>query len=382
MKTLGLHKGKVLFSATVYSHLAAFHKPFIKQLQDKGYEVHAAANPDHGRKAEIEEMGVICWDISFSRSPYQLSNFKAVRELTKLFQKHYFDLIHVHTPGAAFLVRYTAKKCKQGPVLYTAHGFHFYKGAPIKNWLIYYTAEKLARRWTDGLIVMNKEDYDNGKKLGFKENESLFFTHGVGVSFDQYSVSTDSSSYVRRQLNILDNDIIITCIAELIERKNHIYLLRNWRKISDNFPNVHCLIVGTGRKETDLKKYVEQNQLKNIHFLGFRKDIPEILSQSDIVTLPSFHEGLPRCIMEAMVSGKPLVVTNVRGSRDLVKHRVNGFVVDLEDDQSLIESFVKLINDKKLREQMGQASLNEVQPYSLTNVLHEMQRIYSRFIRE
>jgi glycosyltransferase involved in cell wall biosynthesis len=371
---------KILFSATVYSHLAAFHKPFIKLLQDKGYEVHAAANPDHGRKEEIEEMGVICWDIPFSRSPYQLSNFKAMIELKNLFQKHYFDLIHVHTPVASFLVRYTAKKYKQGPVLYTAHGFHFYKGAPIQNWLIYYTAEKLARRWTDGLIVMNKEDYDNGTKLGFKENESLFFTHGVGVSFDQYSVSTDSSGYIRQQLNIADNDIVITYIAELIERKNHIYLLRNWKNILNNYSNVHCLIVGTGRREEDLKKYVEQNQLKNIHFLGFRKDIPEILSQSDIVTLLSFHEGLPRCIMEAMVSGKPLVVTNVRGSRDLVKHGVNGFVVDLEDDQSLVESFAKLINDKNLREQMGKSSFKEIQSYNLANVLNEMQEIYSHFI--
>jgi glycosyltransferase involved in cell wall biosynthesis len=375
-----LEKKKVLFSATVYSHLAAFHKPFIKLLQDKGYEVHAAANPDHGRKEEIEEMGVICWDIPFSRSPYQLSNFKAMIELKNLFQKHYFDLIHVHTPVASFLVRYTAKKYKQGPVLYTAHGFHFYKGAPIQNWLIYYTAEKLARRWTDGLIVMNKEDYDNGTKLGFKENESLFFTHGVGVSFDQYSVSTDSSGYIRQQLNIADNDIVITYIAELIERKNHIYLLRNWKNILNNYSNVHCLIVGTGRREEDLKKYVEQNQLKNIHFLGFRKDIPEILSQSDIVTLLSFHEGLPRCIMEAMVSGKPLVVTNVRGSRDLVKHGVNGFVVDLEDDQSLVESFAKLINDKNLREQMGKSSFKEIQSYNLANVLNEMQEIYSHFI--
>ncbi|ATA61619.1 glycosyltransferase [Geobacillus stearothermophilus] len=325
-------------------------------------------------------MGVICWDIPFSRSPYRLSNFKAVRELIKIFKTYYFDLIHVHTPVAAFLVRYTAKKCKQGSILYTAHGFHFYEGAPIQNWLIYYTAEKLARRWTDGLIVMNKEDYDNGKKLGFKENESLFFTHGVGVPFDQYSVSTDSSNYVRQQLNIADNDIVITCIAELIERKNHIYLLRNWKNILSCYSNVHCLIVGTGRREEDLKKYVEQNQLKNIHFLGFRRDIPEILSQSDIVTLLSFHEGLPRCIMEAMVSGKPLVVTNIRGSRDLVKHEVNGFVVDLEDDQSLVESFAKLINDKNLREQMGKASIREIQPYNLKHVLNEMKKIYSRFI--
>lgn len=373
-------KKRVLFAASVYFHFAAFHKPFMRLLQDMGYEVHAAANPEHGGKQEIEKMGVICWDIPFSRSPYQLSNLKAIKLLMNLFDQYYFDLIHVHTPVASFLVRYTAKKCKQGVVLYTAHGFHFYKGAPIQNWLIYYTAEKLARRWTDGLIVMNKEDYRNGQRLGFKENESLFFAHGVGVSLDQYSVNGDVN--VREQLGIKKNDVVVTYIAELNHNKNHLFLLRNWKKILQYHSNVHCLIVGKGEKEKELKKYVEQNHLENIHFLGFRNDIPIILSNSDIVTLLSFREGLPRCVMEAMASRKPLVVTNIRGSRDLVKHGVNGFVVDLEDDQSLIESFVKLINDKKLREQMGQASLNEVQPYSLTNVLHEMQRIYSRFIRE
>ncbi|GCD81088.1 glycosyl transferase family 1 [Parageobacillus thermoglucosidasius] len=375
-----MEKKKVLFSATIYAHLAAFHKPFIKLLQDKGYEVHIAANPDHGRKEEIEKMGVICWDIPFSRSPYHFANLVAVRKLIKLFRKHYFDLIHVHTPVAAFLVRYVAKKCKQGPVLYTAHGFHFYEGAPIQNWLIYYTAEKMARRWTDGLIVMNEEDYKNGKRLGFKENESLFFTHGVGVSLDQYSVNEEA--HVREQLGIKNNDVVVTYIAELNHNKNHLFLLRNWKKILQYNSNVHCLIVGKGEKEAELKKYVKQNHLKNIHFLGFRNDIPMILSDSDIITLLSFREGLPRCIMEAMASGKPLVVTNIRGSRDLVKHGVNGFLVNLEDNESLIESIVKLINDKKLREQMGQASLNEIQPYSLTNVLHEMQKIYSRFIRE
>lgn len=371
---------KVLFSATVYSHLSAFHKPFMKMLQEKGYEVHVAANPDHGRKEEIEEMGIVCWDIPFSRSPYRIDNFKAMIELSHLFRNHYFDLIHVHTPVASFLVRYMAKKYKQGAILYTAHGFHFYKGAPIQNWFIYYTAEKIASRWTDALIVMNEEDYENGKRLGFRENQSLFFTHGVGVSFDQYSVSPDSSCYVREQLNIANNDIVITYVAELIERKNHIYLLRNWSNILNRYPNVHCLIVGTGRKEDDFKKYVEQNKLKNIHFLGFRKDIPEILSQSDIVTLLSLHEGLPRCIMEAMVCGKPLVVSNIRGSRDLVKQGVNGFLVDLGNDQSLVESFVKLINDKDLREKMGQASLKEIQSYNLAHVLNEMRDIYSRYI--
>ncbi|AOL35915.1 glycosyltransferase family 4 protein [Geobacillus thermoleovorans] len=373
-----LHKRKVLFSATVYAHLAAFHKPFIKLLQDKGCEVYAAANPDHGRKEEIEELGVICWDIPFSRSPYDRANIQAVKELKRLFQTHRFDLIHVHTPVASFLVRYTAKKCGQGPVLYTAHGFHFYQGASIQNWLVYYTAEKLAARWTDGLVVMNREDYQNGKRLGFKEDESLFFVHGVGVSIDQYGVRGDAN--IRGQLGIKNSDVVITYIAELNRNKNHLFLLRNWKGILQHASNVHCLIVGKGENEEELKQYVEQNELNHIHFLGFRHDIPMILSHSDIVTLLSFREGLPRCVMEAMASQKPLVVTNIRGSRDLVQHGINGFVVDLEDDHALTESFIKLIRDPKLREEMGQASFERIQPYRLENVLLEMEDVYMRYL--
>lgn len=372
---------KVLFAATVYSHLAAFHKPFIELLQRKGYEVHAAANPDHGRKEEIEEMGVVCWDVPFSRSPYHSDNFKAIKELSQLFRNYYFDLIHVHTPVASFLVRYMAKKCKQGAVLYTAHGFHFYEGAPIQNWLIYYTAEKIASRWTDGLIVMNEEDYKNGKRLGFKENQSLFFMHGVGISLGQYNNgNAHDDSYVREQLDIGENDIVISYIAELNDNKNHMFLLKNWNTLLQYHPNVHCLLIGTGENEQKLKTYAKEQNLKNIHFLGYRSDIPKILSQTDIVALLSYREGLPRCIMEAMASGKPLIVTNIRGSRDLVKHSVNGFVVNIDDDQSLIEYFAKLINNKNLRKKMGQASLKEIQPYDLKYVLSEMEKIYCKYI--
>lgn len=372
---------KVLFAATVYFHLAAFHKPFIKLLQEKGYEVHAVANPDHGCKEEIKEMGVVCWDVPFSRSPYHFNNFKAMKKLFKLFQNHYFELIHVHTPVASFLVRYVAKKCKQGAVLYTAHGFHFYKGAPIQNWLIYYTAEKTASRWTDGLIVMNEEDYKNGKKLGFRENQSLFFTHGVGISLDQYNNgNAQDGSYVREQLNIGENDIVISYIAELNDNKNHMFLLKNWKTLFQRHPNAHCLIIGMGENEQKLKTYVQEQNLKNIYFLGYRSDIPKILSQTDIVTLLSYREGLPRCVMETMAAGKPLIVTNIRGSRDLVKHGINGFVVNLDDDQSLIEYFTKLINDKDLRKKMGQASLKEIQSYDLKRVLSEIEDVYSKYI--
>ena len=149
--------GRALFVASVYGHLRAFHIPYVRLLQEWGYEVHCAAAPD-SRKDELRRTGAVCWDIPFSRSPYSLRNVQAVRSLRALMRRHHFDLVHVHTPVAAFLGRWLARQTHQGAVLYTAHGFHFYRGAPLRNWLVYYTAEGLAARCTDGLIVINDED--------------------------------------------------------------------------------------------------------------------------------------------------------------------------------------------------------------------------------
>ncbi|MBO9130003.1 glycosyltransferase family 4 protein [Bacillus sp. 165] len=371
---------KVLFSATVYLHLAAFHKPFMKMLQRNGFEVHAAANPHFGRKDEIEELGVKCWDIPFSRSPYTKHNWKAYKELKSLFEENYFDLIHVHTPVASFLVRYLAKRNKQGPVLYTAHGFHFFKGAPLTNWLLYYSAERIASRWTDGLIVMNNEDYSNGIKMGFIPNETLFSTRGVGIDIESYSYKEKSE--IRKELNIPEDHIVITCVAELCSRKNQLYLLEAWKELSTMHKHIHLLLVGDGGMETELTEFANNKGLRNVHFAGYRTGIPSIISSSDIMTLVSKQEGLPRCIMEAMACSKPSVVTNVRGSRDLVEHGVTGYVVELDDKEQLVQSFHALIQDKEKRIQMGQAAFEKIQGYALQNVSGQLDSIYRKYVTQ
>ncbi|WP_227762460.1 glycosyltransferase family 4 protein [Zhaonella formicivorans] len=372
-------KEKVLFIATVYTHLAAFHKPFIQMLQKEGYEVHAAASSAEGRLEEIQEIGVICWEIPFARSPYSLGNVQAYRRLRTLLKEHYFDLIHIHTPVAAFLGRYLAKATNQGPVLYSAHGFHFYQGAPLRNWLIYYTAERLAAHWTDGLIVMNEEDFNAGKKLKFIPDKNLFYVHGVGVDLNLYSNNKPKTS-LRQELQLLQDKVVITCIAELIPRKNHIFLLEAWKILANKYDNINLILVGDGKLKSNLESKVKTEKIPRIYFLGFRNDVPLIIQDSDIITLLSKHEGLPRCIMEAMACGKPVVATDVRGSRDLVRHNKTGLLVSLNNISELIEAFEKLISNKSLREQMGQAGREAIEAYSLDNVLKEMEKIYRQYL--
>jgi len=376
------NKGKVLFIATVYTHLAAFHIPFMKMLQEKGYEVHAAASSCEGRKEDVEKMGVTCWEIPFARSPYSPANFQAFLRLRALLKEHHFDLIHVHTPVAAFMGRYLAKVTQQGKVLYTAHGFHFYQGAPRHNWLIYYTAERLASRWTDGLIVMNGEDLENAQKLGFRLNENLFYVHGVGVDLKQYSNnSLYEESSIRNELGIKENEVVITCVAELIERKNHGFLLDAWGKLAEQYLNVHLLLVGKGEKMGVLQRKVKDEQLPRVYFLGFRRDVSQILRETEIAILVSKHEGLPKCIMEAMAMGLPVVASNVRGNRDLVEDGQTGFLVELGDISGLAQALERLILDRELRHEMGAAGQKKIQDYSLEKVLAEMDSIYDRYLK-
>jgi len=371
---------KVLFIASIYTHFTAFHIPFMKLLQSWGYEVHAAASPAEGHKDEVEAIGVRCWDIPFVRSPFNPKNLTAYRKLKSLLKRERFDLIHVHTPTAAWLGRLAAKRTSQGSVLYTAHGFHFYKGAPLPYWFFYYPAERIAARWTDGLIVINSEDYEQAQRMGFKPGKNLFFVHGVGVDLKRFSRGHEHRFSVRKELGLSKKDVVITCVAEFIPRKNHGFLLDAWRLVARAEQKAHLLLVGNGRLRNAVEARVYQEHIPRVYFLGFRRDVSRILTTTDVFVLTSKHEGLARCVMEAMAAGKPVVVTNVRGNRDLVEHGDDGFLVELGDVEGLAQALLQLIRNPGLREKMGQAGRAKIQDYSLERVLDEMSAIYARYL--
>lgn len=375
---------KFLYVATVYSHISAFHLPYLMMLKKQGYEVHVAANYDNNinTKPLIEEKGIICHDISFSKSLMSLENIKSVKMLNNLFEEHRFELIHVHTPIASFITRFTLRKFKnQGPLIYTAHGFHFFKGAPLINWLLFYPLEGLARNWTDALIVMNQEDLKNAQKIGFVENETLFFVHGVGVNIKEYSNHTIDNKLLS-EFDIDDNDVVISYIAELNHNKNHMYLLDNWKSILKNYSNTKLLIIGTGELEGTLKAYIKEKQLENVYFLGYRHDVDKLLAISDIVTLLSFREGLPKCLMEAMCNSKPCVVSDIRGNRDLISNEKNGFVVPLNEPEKLINSFCKVIESKELRDTFGEEGFKKIQNYDLEKVVTDVSKVYDFILKQ
>lgn len=215
------------------------------------------------RQQEFDDIGVIKHNVDFSRSPYSPKVFKSLQQMEKLLKEIHFSLVHVHTPVAAFVTRLACQRTNTHPVLYTAHGFHFYKGAPLKNWLLYYNMEKLAARWTDGLITINEEDFEAAKKFRLRNNGQVFYVPGVGVDVEaiQQRAAAIDRSTKRRELGIDDKSTVIITVGELNTNKNHTQVLRALSELRKT--NLHYLIVGTGENELKLKKMVKQLSLQN-----------------------------------------------------------------------------------------------------------------------
>ncbi|KAA1039308.1 glycosyltransferase family 4 protein [Macrococcus equipercicus] len=368
----------VLFSAGVYRHIAVFHIPYIKLLQEKGYDVYVASTEDYGNsKEKLEQLNVKCIDIPYNRNPLSIDNYIAYKGITELFKRIKFDIIHVHSPVAAFLVRGARKYVPNGKMIYTAHGFHFFKGAPLKNWLFYFPLELINVKNTDVLITINSEDTETAKKLGFPEYKVVHI-NGVGVDIDIDSFSEEAKRSLKQALKISEEKCIITYVAEFNNNKNHMFLLRNWKKIKEQAPNAVLLLAGLGPNVKMYKNYIEQEELADIQFLGYRDDMDNILQISDVITLLSFREGLPKSIMEGMAHNLPCVVTNTRGLRDLVDHYYNGFVIEQGDDLQLIKSFVTLINNPVLRQQMGSKSREKIKNFSYDAVIKEYRKVYDQ----
>ncbi|MGE7636519.1 glycosyltransferase family 4 protein [Peribacillus frigoritolerans] len=371
-------RAKVAFVATVYRHLEAFHLPYMKLLQEKGYEIHAYGSLDDG-KVGVLNNDVICHDIDFKRNPFDWHNLKAFLELVKSFKKEEFQLVHFHTPVASIIGRIAAKLAKVPTVMYTAHGFHFFKGAPRLHWGVYYPIEKLMSRWTDYLITINEDDFNLANKFNIRKE--IYFVAGVGVDTVQFSIKKDFEiiEQKRNSLFLNENDFVILCVAELNDNKNQRQLIEAVQKLRQKYNYVKCLLVGVGESDQSLRELVDKLQLNEIiHFLGFRKDIPELLAISNVVTLLSKREGLPKALMEGLAASKPIIATDVRGCRDLVINGDNGYLVPISDVKLTVNAFQNLLDNRIKAQEMGKKSREMASKYDLQQILSEMEQIYMK----
>lgn len=375
------NKKKVLFTATVTKHILSFHIPYLKLFHDMDYEVHVASNG----KEEIPYCDKHI-DISFERSPFKMSNFRAYGDLKNIIDSNKYEIVHSHTPVGGVITRLAARKARENYKTlstYTAHGFHFYKGAPIKNWLLYYPIEKWLSNYTDTLITINQEDYDTVISKNFK-SKKIVLVNGVGINLEKFQPQTEYKKLSLREEYGYDKDEFILIYAgELSYRKHQDLIIDAAAKLKDRIPKLKILLVGSGDLEEKYKKHIEDLDVGDeVKLLGFRKDIDNLMNIADLAVSASRQEGLPVNVMEAMATGLPLVVTDCRGNRDLVKNNENGYVVGIDDANAFANKVEELYKSEEKREKFSKESLDNIKKYSLENVLNEMGSIYSSISNE
>ncbi len=371
---------KVLFVATVRSHIGQFHMPFIHELKRLGCEVHAAFKDNSDEKPGLDLSGVDkIFEIPFSRSPYSANNIAAYHKLKKIVDENGYDVVHCHTPMGAVVARLAARNArKKGTkVIYTAHGFHFFSGASRVNWLLFYPVEKYLSKYTDCLITINQEDYDNAVHRGFKAGK-IIKVNGVGVDIDKFcSVSVSQKANLRTEYGYQQDDFIMIYPANLTAGKNHIMLFNAVNEIRKNHKNIKLLCPGQTELLDELSLKVKELGIsEHVEFLGYRRDIEKLAALADISVSASNREGLPVNLIEAMAIGNAIVATDVRGNRDLVKNGVNGFIVKLNDYKEMADRICELMDNPQLISDFREKNLEMVKAYSVKSVIADMTNIY------
>lgn len=375
-----MKKRKVLLVATVVKiHVNVFHIPCLKMFQEQGWETWVCSRNDYDNPKEC----VIPYcnhyvDIPFERNPLKPGNVKAYKMLRKIIEKEQFDLIYCHTPVGAMLARLagiTARK-KGTKVIYMAHGFHFYNGAPLLNWMLYYPVEKFLSRFTDGLITINQEDYRRAQK--FHAGKTVLIP-GVGIDLDKFQKKEPTRQEIRNKLGIPEGKIILMSVGELTKRKNHMVVVEAlaWLKEYD----ILYVICGDGPLKARLRAKAEELGVRErLKLLGFRKDIAELHKAADIFVFPSLQEGLPVAVMEAMASGLPIVASKIRGNEDLISNNQGGYLINPKDSEQIAKAIEKMIQNPEKREKMEKRNLEIITKYGQETVLQKMDEFFDEIV--
>lgn len=382
---------KALELASVASMIDLFNMDNIAILKELGYQVDVAANFVNGSitsdarvkefKQELIDSKIDIYHIPIPRSIFKVNKIlKSYKLVKKLCSENNYNIVHCHSPIGGVIARLAARKSRKNgtKIIYTAHGFHFFKGAPLKNWIIFYPIEKFCSRFTDCLITINREDYERAKnKFHAKE---VIYVPGIGVHVDEIqNIKVDKGS-LRNELGLMDNDFVIMSIGQISVRKNHKIIIEALAKIPDK--KVKYLIVGFGELEDELKDLVKEKKLENrVIFTGYRKDAKSLLHIADLFAFPSLQEGLPASLMEAMTVGLPVIASNIRGNCDLICDGVNGFLYDCHDALAFSCGIERIYADNELQIKMRDKNLEIIRNFDCIKVQELMRNLFSKVVR-
>ena len=336
-----------------------------------GYEVHVVTNGTESfPNCDVKHQ------ISIARNPFQLDNIKGIQQLRKMIEKEKFDIIHCHTPMGGVITRLAAKNARKKfgtKVLYTAHGFHFYQGAPVTNWLFFYPMEWYLAKYTDTLITINQEDYTLANRKMKKRCQNIQYIPGMGVDDNKYNtqISEEDKKALMRELQLSDDDFIMIFPARLDKNKNQEFLIDVIEKLVENHKNIHLLLPGNDELNGYYQTMVKNKGLDNhIHFLGHREDIPSLLKIANVAVSSSIREGFGINLVEALCCNIPIVAVNNRGHRDIVQDGVNGYLTSYNVTE-FIEKILLIYHHK-----VNLHPKDTSKPFLLSESIKKMRRIY------
>ena len=369
---------KILYILNIANRVNNFSEASMLAAQELEYEFHIAGNwgykSDAERISDEEKYGIKIFQVDFIRNPYDLRNIKAYQQIVFIMKEEQYDIVHCNTPIGGIIGRIAAKRSGVKNVIYQAHGFHFYKGAPLKNWLLYYPVERWFAHYTDVIITINHEDYERAKKFKLRNNGEVYYVPGVGIDTSQYHTDRQRRIKKRSELGLKKDDVALISMGDLIERKNYPVAIEAIAKA--NNPKLQYYICGTGPEKEKLMTLTKnQGVEKQVHFLGYRNDIKELLQAADIFLFTTLQEGLSRSLMEAMACGLPCIVSKIRGNTDLLNNSNGGILCERIDDY--VEAIDKLTSDPDLRKQMSINNLDTILHYSVDEISQNIKDIYN-----
>lgn len=373
---------RALILASVASMIDQFNLPNIHLLRELGYEVDVAANFNAGnttspqRTDELRErllqMGVTIIDIPIPRSIYAISGIlQSYRDIRKLCMSRQYSLIHCQSPVGSVVTRLAARTARRRfgtRVICTVHGFHFYRGSSLISWLLFFPIEKLCAAFTDVLLTINHEDYNLARRQ-FHAGR-VEYLPGIGIDLKHFAPARHDEK--REDFGLSESDIVAISVGELNENKNHRTAIRALGKL--NIPQMHYFIAGIGTMDKELQQEAELLHV-NLHLLGYRNDICDLLNMADLFLFPSKREGLSLSLMEAMACELPCIVSAIRGNTDLIDDGKGGYLCAPTDVDAFADSIKKVLNSNQ-RADMGRWNRKKLQSHSLDNILTLMKRIY------
>lgn len=377
-------KKRALMYASVASMIQQFNMENIRLLLEQGYEVDVACNLEFGStitpekiaamKAELESLGVRVIHIPIPRKITAIGGIiTSFRMSRQLMTQGEYSLIHCHSPIGGVLCRLANRfsgRYGRAKMIYTAHGFHFFKGAPLANWLIFYPLEWFCSRYTDTLITINHEDHDLAARQ-FRAGQ-VAYVPGIGVDLEKYRPDSAGRAEKLAELGLNGADTILVSVGELSVRKNHEVVLRALAREQDH--HYQYLICGLGPLKEQLDRLVEELGISDrVHFLGYRNDIAQILNIADIYVFPSLQEGLPVALMESMAAGKAAACSRIRGNTDLIEAK-GGVLFDPRSVDDCADAIDKLLSADY--RQMGRFNLEKIRGFSRETVEKQMADLY------